>query len=441
MAQEKRPINAVAAASARITGNNAHLAYTCAASDFATPHRCSVRFSRDSKRQRNARDRDSVRGNVIRNSRHQCTRCRRLFECIDPYHGDRTVGEVVARDTEADLALISIQRSTTPLKLRALPALELGESAIVYGFPLFGTLSTGGNLTIGNVSGLLGLEDDPNNIQISAPLQPGNSGGAVLDESGHVIAVVVARYRDVSSQNVNFAISLETLKNFLAQNGIPFKADFSLSKLSTTQIGDIGQSASHLVACQKVVMADQWWQAAPEVGDGQIPPATTVREKTPHPQAPPTPHAVQVPDNELKVSEIKRPYDLIHPDLWDITVSNVGTHVLVEAMLGYSRTPHESCSTELRAYDGLKTLKFHVEPGDLVKLSEVLISDAKWFCVLKVYGLPKQPQAQHGPWPMAQETPAAKKAWDEFVKAPEGPTIVKPENITVQRKNAKPPEN
>jgi hypothetical protein len=398
------------------------------------------------------------------------------------YHGDKTIGEVVARDTEADLALISIRRSTTPLKLRALPALKLGESAIVYGFPLFGTLSTGGNLTIGNVSGLLGIEDDPNNIQISAPVQPGNSGGAVLDESGHVIAVVVARYGDVSSQNVNFAISLDTLKNFLAQNGISFEANFSLSKLSTTQIGDIGQNASHLVACL------------------QSEPQTTVREPQ-LPQAQPTPHVVQVPDSELKISEIRRPYALIAPDHCDITVSNIGTHVLIEAMLGYSRTPQRYCSPDLRTYDGLKRLKFRIEPGDSVKLSEDLISDAEWFCVLKVYGfsaapdpwadldakypastsaapqdraelpqgftldapsaqsgnqivanpfakpMPSPPQAQHGPWedyagrgeltgetgeqvaeqPAAEPelpTPAAKKAWDDFEKSLEGQTIV-----------------
>ena len=56
--------------------------------------------------------------------------------------------------------------------------------------PLSGALSSSGNTTIGNVTALAGLRDDSRFIQISASVQPGNSGGPVLDEAGRLVGVI-----------------------------------------------------------------------------------------------------------------------------------------------------------------------------------------------------------------------------------------------------------
>jgi S1-C subfamily serine protease len=58
------------------------------------------------------------------------------------------------------------------------------------GYPLAGLLATTANLTVGNVSALAGLGDDARYLQISAPVQPGNSGGPLLDESGHLVGLL-----------------------------------------------------------------------------------------------------------------------------------------------------------------------------------------------------------------------------------------------------------
>jgi serine protease Do len=95
---------------------------------------------------------------------------------------------------------------------------RIGEQVASYGFPYSGVLSSSGNFTLGHVTSLTGVKDDTRFLQMSAPIQPGNSGGAVLDMSGSVIGVAVARLDAIANsipQNVNFAIQTPTVVNFL----------------------------------------------------------------------------------------------------------------------------------------------------------------------------------------------------------------------------------
>jgi serine protease Do len=90
-------------------------------------------------------------------------------------------------------------------------------------------LSTAGNFTQGAVTALSGIADDGRYVQISAPVQPGNSGGPLLDASGNVVGVVSAKLNALQvmvatdgdiPQNVNFAIKADVLLRFLEKNGI-----------------------------------------------------------------------------------------------------------------------------------------------------------------------------------------------------------------------------
>jgi hypothetical protein len=130
---------------------------------------------------------------------------------------------LLATDAQADLALLQANLAMPRLALRAAPAVRLGESVVAFGFPLAGSLSLEGNLTTGNVSALAGLRDDPVYLQVTAPVQPGNSGGPLLDEGGNVIGVITAKLDAVSiarrtgdiPQNVNFAVKAGVLEGFL----------------------------------------------------------------------------------------------------------------------------------------------------------------------------------------------------------------------------------
>jgi len=138
----------------------------------------------------------------------------------------QVLSRVVARDAQNDLAILKIE--TKPEVSAALrTGVRIGESVSAFGFPLAGLLATGGNFTTGNVSAVAGLGNDTRFLQISAPVQPGNSGGPLLDQSGNVVGVVASKLNvlrlatatnDVA-QNVNFAIKASVLTNFLEANG------------------------------------------------------------------------------------------------------------------------------------------------------------------------------------------------------------------------------
>jgi S1-C subfamily serine protease len=105
-------------------------------------------------------------------------------------------GRVVATDVKNDLAVI-VANVKPPAVAALLAGVRLGENIAVFGFPPMDRLSTTGNFTIGYVSSLAGLKDNTAVIQISAPIQPGNSGGPAFDKHGNVVAIIVCKkWRD-----------------------------------------------------------------------------------------------------------------------------------------------------------------------------------------------------------------------------------------------------
>src|SRR5262249_13098965 len=134
----------------------------------------------------------------------------------------------------------------------------IGDSIVVFGFPLLGILASTGNATIGNVTALAGIRDDPRKLQISAPVHSGNSGGPVLDVGGNVIGVVVrslhaarmARLFDDIPQRVNFAVKSSTLMNFLDAKGIQYSSSQPSSDLSIPDVIERAKTFSVEVQCE-----------------------------------------------------------------------------------------------------------------------------------------------------------------------------------------------
>ncbi len=114
-------------------------------------------------------------------------------------------------------------------------------------------MSSTGNATIEIVSALAGLRDDPNQIQISAPVQSGSSGGPFLDASGQLIGVVVSKLDAVRGdmpQNVNFAIKASTAAKFLDAHGIAYQNATSEKALAIPDIVEQARGFSVQVLCQ-----------------------------------------------------------------------------------------------------------------------------------------------------------------------------------------------
>jgi S1-C subfamily serine protease len=129
---------------------------------------------------------------------------------------------------------------------------------VVYGFPLLGDLSSQGNLTYGIVSALSGLEDDLSRLQMTAQIQPGNSGGPVLNRFGEIVGVVVEtaneeffrQQRGTDTQNLNFAIRDSMAVSFLETNNVNYAVGGGQgSQMAIADIAEAAQEFTGLIMC------------------------------------------------------------------------------------------------------------------------------------------------------------------------------------------------
>jgi S1-C subfamily serine protease len=169
--------------------------------------------------------------------------------------------KLVADSPSDDLAALGTDTAAKSfLKLRVGAPIKAAESVLVFGYPLAGALSSSGNTTLGNVTALTGMQDDSRYIQISAAVQPGNSGGPVIDESGRLIAVVRAKLNAMTvamvtgdiPQNVNFAIKVSTLASFLEAHKVAYQVDDGpASPLANTERAERAEASSVQLECWK----------------------------------------------------------------------------------------------------------------------------------------------------------------------------------------------
>lgn len=150
-------------------------------------------------------------------------------DCVAPTLGDGTALTVIVADSRTDIAVVqSAARSAAWLPLGEGTAPRLGRTVSAVGYP-FADLSGGAlTLTTGNISALNDRTAERGWMSISAPVQPGNSGGPLLDDHGSVVGVVVARASDdfyleetgTLPQNINFAVRADTVAAFLSAHGV-----------------------------------------------------------------------------------------------------------------------------------------------------------------------------------------------------------------------------
>lgn len=159
-------------------------------------------------------------------------------------------GVVKAADRFNDLALVKFDFSSSPVTFRSAPA-KVGEDVFSAGYPL----ELGWNFTKGSVSA---LTSDSRVVQHTAPVQPGNSGGPLIDERGLVVGVVAARLNDIAAlqqygslpQNVNFAIHANLAANFLRANDVEPIARPSSDTSSPEEVAKRAKRSTVRLSCQ-----------------------------------------------------------------------------------------------------------------------------------------------------------------------------------------------
>jgi len=167
-------------------------------------------------------------GGVVTNH-HVVDGCDRLGVRL----GEEVVpAELVFASADVDLALVQMsppskgKRSFGIGRLAGWDEYFVGEEVTIYGFPLTQFLDKGGVLTVGTLNALSGWrgQNDGRFLQISAPVQSGNSGSAVVDEKGAIIGVVWGGLNEkkITNQNVNFAAKHTVLRELLNRYGITY---------------------------------------------------------------------------------------------------------------------------------------------------------------------------------------------------------------------------
>jgi len=188
-----------------------------------------------------------ARGTIVTNH-HVIDGCSRL-------RVNGVTAQMRGSDARSDLALLNTALPGPSTSLRAQRA-AVGEPVAVAGYPLRGLLS-GFNMTMGNLSSLSGMGGDTRLVQITAPVQPGNSGGPMLDSSGNLMGVVVSKLDAIKAakvtgdipQNVNFAINANVLRAFLEANSVEYEVASSDKPLPSTAIADKAKGFTVLVEC------------------------------------------------------------------------------------------------------------------------------------------------------------------------------------------------
>ncbi len=183
---------------------------------------------------------------------NKCTAVEAIFD------GKRYPATVTAQDSKNDLGLLDVQTLPIkkPINLRR-NAIN-GESVMAAGYPLSGLLSADLIVTTGIVNSLAGIANDPSQIQVSAQVSPGNSGGGLLDKSGNLVGIVVSKL-DVMraaavtgdmAQNVNFAVKPEVVKMFLDANGVRMNSSDASIRLEGEDLAQRAREFTVKIECK-----------------------------------------------------------------------------------------------------------------------------------------------------------------------------------------------
>ncbi|QOZ30823.1 S1C family serine protease [Bradyrhizobium sp. CCBAU 53421] len=166
---------------------------------------------------------------------------------------------LVSDDETNDLALLQAPSPFKDVASIRLNSIRVGDGVVAIGYPYHGLLTSDFTVTTGIVSSLSGILNDTRHLQISAAVQPGNSGGPLFDLGGAVVGVVAAKLDAVRMaratgsipENINFAIKTGALRDFLDNSAVMYRtAEWrDGTKKETSDIAKDARSYTLLITC------------------------------------------------------------------------------------------------------------------------------------------------------------------------------------------------
>lgn len=173
-----------------------------------------------------------VSPSLVATNFHVVSQARSLVVVIG---NERVPAKVLMQDQSNDLALLQLQfeagieQETFRAGVSCVPIqgdtpISAGDPVFALGFPLSDVLGSEVAVSEGLVNSTVGVENDPRMLQISVPIQPGNSGGPLFDRQGHLVGVVTSTLNNeflfatqrALPQNVNFAIRTSYVASLLS---------------------------------------------------------------------------------------------------------------------------------------------------------------------------------------------------------------------------------
>jgi S1-C subfamily serine protease len=202
-------------------------------------------------------------GFVVSTAGHIVTNEHVVDGCVGDIHGNLSgeppiILRVVSTDETNDLALLQApQSSFKDVAVIREKAIHPGDSVVAIGYPFHGLLTSDFTVTTGIVSSLSGILNDTRFLQISAAVQPGNSGGPLLDSAGQVVGIVAAKLNALKfakatgdmPENINFAIKTGTLRDFLDNSVVGYQTSEAKADLKTADIARAARAYTLLISC------------------------------------------------------------------------------------------------------------------------------------------------------------------------------------------------
>jgi hypothetical protein len=179
--------------------------------------------------------------------------------CTDVYihdKGNSILSTIVTFDPTNDIALLKGNfkpRSFYPLSQETPKLLT---EVYVAGHPFGRDISTSVKVTKGIISSLTGIANNFSNLQIDAALQPGNSGGPIMNDKGNIVGVAVAKLAldkiveeyGVVPENVNFGVKANVVINIMESENIKLPKP-NLETVPMSELSEMITDGTYYLSC------------------------------------------------------------------------------------------------------------------------------------------------------------------------------------------------
>jgi len=179
---------------------------------------------------------------------------------ISPAEKKELPATIIQTDPANDIAILKVEAQTAGIPLVSSFTSVKGEEVLTLGFPLVALQGQEQKATFGRINALSGIQNDIRFVQVDVPIQPGNSGGPLLNSRGEVIGVVTATLSQIVTlrasgslpQNVNYAVKIDYITPALNAAKVDRSKVISpsSSKLDMAQVVSLRESSVMLVVAK-----------------------------------------------------------------------------------------------------------------------------------------------------------------------------------------------